>query len=228
MKSKNVKWTKSIVFRKHKHTHTQKRRWQASQFNSPIFITHLMMMDPPSAGDDLGIPSSTVAHSHSAGLRQCTRRDGITWSRGAETRTNDLKWTGTITINWTSQAARNHTCRCTWGVFDDATGRSVKVSMNIDITWQSEGTRDEVNQLSFEGIYFLRWECVLEFIHYQPGGSVWRSSRSAAGPFLQWWGNSLSWWTRGTSQTCHKGMRGTLLVKYIQSTLNQNKVWICA
>lgn len=45
--------------------------------------------------------------------------------------------------------------RFTWGVFDDAASRSVEVSMNIDIAWQSEGTHEEINQLSFLSFFYL-------------------------------------------------------------------------
>lgn len=43
-----------------------------------------MMMNPPSAGDDLGIPRGAVANGHGAGFRQGSRRDGVTWSRTVE------------------------------------------------------------------------------------------------------------------------------------------------
>lgn len=42
-------------------------------------MTHLMMVDPPSAGDDLGIPGSTVAYRHGARLGQRARGDGTAW-----------------------------------------------------------------------------------------------------------------------------------------------------
>lgn len=90
----------------------------------------------------------------------------------------------------------------TWftrGVFDHTAGCSVEVSMNVDITWQSKGTREET--------HFLKALTSVErvLICYLPGGSVWQSSRSAADLFLRWPDNSRSWWTTRTSQTCQKG-----------------------
>lgn len=46
--------------------------------------------------------------------------------------------------------------------------------------------------------------CVCELFHYLPWGSAWLSSRSAADPSLLWPGNSPSWWTIRTSQTCQE------------------------
>ena len=39
-----------------------------------------MVVDPPGAGDDLGVPGGAVAHSHSPSLRQATRGDRNPWS----------------------------------------------------------------------------------------------------------------------------------------------------
>lgn len=41
-------------------------------------MPHLIVMDPPGAGDDLGVPRGAVAHSHGAGFVQGPRRDGVT------------------------------------------------------------------------------------------------------------------------------------------------------
>lgn len=46
--------------------------------------TNLMMMNPPSAGDDLSIPRSAVTHRHGAGFSQGSRGDGVTCSTTAE------------------------------------------------------------------------------------------------------------------------------------------------
>ena len=43
-----------------------------------------MVVDPPGAGDDLGVPGRAVAHGHGPGLCQATRRDGNPWSRGGK------------------------------------------------------------------------------------------------------------------------------------------------
>jgi len=48
-----------------------------------------MMVNPPSTGDDLGIPGSAVAHRHGAGFGQGTRRDGDACSRE---RGGEKKW----------------------------------------------------------------------------------------------------------------------------------------
>lgn len=37
-----------------------------------------MMMNPPSAGDDLGLPCGTVTNRHGAGFSQGPRGDGVT------------------------------------------------------------------------------------------------------------------------------------------------------
>lgn len=63
-----------------------------------------MMMDPPSAGDDLGVPGSAVTHSHRAGLSQRARRDGVTWSRTTEWQQKEMK----------HKSERKRTIECIW------------------------------------------------------------------------------------------------------------------
>lgn len=41
-----------------------------------------MVMNPPSTGDNLGVPGSTVANSHGAGLCQGARGDGVSCRGG--------------------------------------------------------------------------------------------------------------------------------------------------
>lgn len=45
---------------------------------------HLVVGDPPSTGDNTGIPGSAVAQGHRACLRQGARRNGFTYNRNTQ------------------------------------------------------------------------------------------------------------------------------------------------
>lgn len=47
-------------------------------------MTDLIVVDPPSTGDNFSVPGRTVADSHGSSLRQAARGNGITWDVGGK------------------------------------------------------------------------------------------------------------------------------------------------
>lgn len=163
--------------------------------------THLMMMNPPGAGDDLGVPCGAVTHCHGAGFRQGSRGDGVPCSTTAERQ----RWVKghRVLLKGLSRSERAKRPP------DGFLMTQLVAPWRSACTYTSPG-RGRAHAFSL-ALRRERSERADGWTHYQLGGSAWQSSRSAAGPFLQWLDNSLSWWTTGTSQTWWKSQDQNIL-----------------
>ena len=77
--------------------------------------TNLVMMHPPGAGDDFGVPGLRVAHGHGSGFAQ------------------GLGWNGTLI---TARRGRK-----TGLVLDDDGGGTVQIRVNVNVAGLREGVR---------------------------------------------------------------------------------------